>query len=154
MSSPPLPHTHTVPNISQLDERLVRLLAMQRVQQLFTTGERSRERENSPLSSRASTGLSNHTEAPPKHLNGLKPVLLPKPVKPFFSPGTQSPLHASGGVISQSYQKSFIHGLRVGSLTPALREQEMNYFKRSMVCPLFFCPLPGLTGRIILTRGA
>jgi len=80
-------HTHThalVPDISQLDERLVRLLAMQRVQELFTTETSQREDSASP--GRTSDRLSTHTD-PPKYLNGLKSMLLSKPVRPSFSPG-------------------------------------------------------------------
>ena len=68
LSSSPSPSSK-VPDISQLDDRLVRLLATQRIQQLFASEK------------------GHHETTTNKHLNGLKHVLTHKSTKPVFSPG-------------------------------------------------------------------
>ena len=86
--SPSLPlFSCAVPDLNLLDERLVRLLAIQRVQQLFAAGSGHGSDESASAKSEGMCVDIPESLNAGKHLNGLRPVLLPKLAKLVFSAG-------------------------------------------------------------------
>ena len=73
-------------DIALLDPRLVQLLAMQRVQQLFAAAGAGGEVKTEGSSASSSSSVCSQLPSA-RSINGLKPAMLYKPVKPVLTAG-------------------------------------------------------------------